>query len=85
MFGNISQKFQTIFSSLTSKKVLTEESIADAVRQVRLALLDADVNYAVAKRLIQRIKEKTVGKDKIKAEKAIATYRKLINEVLDND
>ncbi len=82
MFGNISEKFQTIFSTLSSKKVLTEESISDAVREVRLALLDADVNYSVAKRLILRIKEKTVGKEKIKAIQAGDQFIKIVHDEL---
>ncbi|MCB1084189.1 MAG: signal recognition particle receptor subunit alpha, partial [Simkania sp.] len=52
MFGNLTEKFQNVFSSLTSNKKLTEENISDAVREVRLALLDADVNYGVAKNFI---------------------------------
>jgi signal recognition particle subunit SRP54 len=61
MFGTLTDKFKTLFSSLSSKKVLTEDNIAEAVREVRLALLDADVNYTVVSQFVRRVKEKAVG------------------------
>jgi signal recognition particle subunit SRP54 len=64
MFGALTEKFQHLFGSLTGKKTLTEENIADAIREVRLALLDADVNYTVVSRFIKRVKEKALG-DKV--------------------
>lgn len=82
MFGNIAETFQNIFSALSSKKVLTEESISEAVRQVRLALLDADVNYSVAKRFIQHIKEKTLGKEQVKAVQAGDQFIKIVHDEL---
>lgn len=70
MFDNLSDKFSALFSKFSGKKNLTEENIADAIREVRLALLDADVNYKVAKQFIQSVKEKALGQaveGKIKA------------------
>ena len=67
MFGNLTEKFQNVFSNLASNKKLTEENISDAVREVRLALLDADVNYAVAKNFIKRVKEKALGEEVVKS------------------
>ena len=64
MFGTLTEKFQQISRSLTGKKALTEENISDAVRSVRLALLDADVNYTVVSQFIKRVKEKALG-DKV--------------------
>ncbi|NGX39387.1 MAG: Signal recognition particle protein [Chlamydiae bacterium] len=61
MFDTLAKNFTQLFSSLASKKKLTEENISDAVRKVRLALLDADVNYGVASALVKRIKEKALG------------------------
>ncbi len=60
MFGTLTEKFRSVFHSLTGK-TLTEENISDAVRQVRLALLDADVNYTVVSQFIKRVKEKALG------------------------
>ena len=50
-----------VFQSWQAKKSLTEENISEAVSEVRLALLEADVNYSVAKTLVKRVKEKAVG------------------------
>ncbi|NGX26657.1 MAG: Signal recognition particle protein, partial [Chlamydiae bacterium] len=60
MFDSIANKFTQLFSSLAGKKKLTEENISDAVRKVRLALLDADVNYSVASQFVRRVKEKAL-------------------------
>jgi signal recognition particle subunit SRP54 len=61
MLGTLTEKFQQLFSSLAGKRALTEDNISDAVRQVRLALLDADVNYTVVSQFIKRVKEKALG------------------------
>jgi signal recognition particle subunit SRP54 len=61
MFGSLTEKFTNLFSSLAGKKTLTEENISDAVREVRLALLDADVNYTVASNFVKKVKEKALG------------------------
>lgn len=82
MFGNLSEKFQNVFSALGSKKTLTEENISDAVREVRLALLDADVNYTVAKNFIKRVKEKALGEDLIKAVSAGDQFVKIVHDEL---
>ncbi len=67
MFGTLTEKFQHLFGSLTGKKTLTEENIADATREVRLALLDADVNYTVVSQFIKRVKEKALGDSVLKS------------------
>jgi len=82
MFGSIAEKFTGIFSSLMGKKTLTEENIADAVRDVRLALLDADVNYQVTKNFIKRVKEKVLGEQVIKSVSAGQQFVKLIHDEL---
>lgn len=61
MLGALSEKMQGLLSKVMGKKKLTDENISEAVSEVRLALLEADVNYGVAKTLIKRIKEKAVG------------------------
>jgi signal recognition particle subunit SRP54 len=82
MFGSISEKFKDLFSSLTGKKKLTEDNIADAVRQVRLALLDADVNYTVAGNFVKRVKEKALGEDVLKSVSPDQQFIKIIHEEL---
>ncbi|WP_213357596.1 signal recognition particle protein [Chlamydiifrater phoenicopteri] len=58
MFGDLSQKLSKVFSSFTGARRVTEQGISEAIREIRLALLDADVNYTSVKSLISTIKEK---------------------------
>ncbi len=82
MFDSLTEKFQQMFSGLMGKKTLSEDNIADAVRQVRLALLDADVNYAVASQFVKRVKEKAVGDALIKAVSPGQQFINLVHEEL---
>ena len=63
MINSLSQKLSSIFSSLFSAKRVTEESISDSIREVRLALLDADVHYLAVKNFIAKVKQKVVGEE----------------------
>jgi len=82
MFGSITEKFQNVFSALASKKTLTEENVSDAVREVRIALLDADVNYTVAKNFIKRVKEKALGEEVLKSVQAGDLFTKIVHDEL---
>ena len=82
MFGGITEKFQNVFSALASKKKLTEGNIFDAVREVRMALLDADVNYTVAKNFIKRVKEKALEKEVLKSVTASDFFTKIVHDEL---
>ena len=53
MFDSLSQKLESIFKKLRGQGKLTEENIAESLREVRRALLDADVNYKVAKQFVE--------------------------------
>ena len=61
MFGRLSDKLQDVFKNLRGQGRISEANIAEALREVRLALLDADVNFQVAKDFIARVKEKALG------------------------
>jgi signal recognition particle subunit SRP54 len=63
MFESISEKLESIFKKLKGKGLIGEEDIDAAMKEVRLALLEADVNFKVVKDFIQRIKEKALGKE----------------------
>lgn len=82
MLGILSEKMQGLLSKLAGKKTLTEENIADAVSEVRLALLEADVNYSVAKTLVKRVKEKAVGDALIKAVQPGQQFIKIVHDEL---
>lgn len=63
MFDNLSDKFQKIFKHLRGQGKLTEQNIRDSMREVRLALLEADVHYKVAKDFVAEIAERAVGQE----------------------
>ncbi len=67
LFSSLSEKFNHIFSKLTKKGKLTELEIKEAMREVRMALLEADVNYLVAKKFVADVSEKAVGEDVMKS------------------
>ena len=82
MFNALTDKFQELFTKLNGKKVFTEDMLTEAVRDVRLALLDADVNYSVASAFVKKIKEKAVGQDLIKSVSAKDQFVSIIHEEL---
>ncbi len=63
MFDNLSDKFQKIFKNLKGQGKLTESNIRDALREVRMALLEADVHYKVAKDFVAGIAARAVGQE----------------------
>ncbi|MBM7854376.1 signal recognition particle subunit SRP54 [Desulfohalotomaculum tongense] len=63
MFQNLSERLQETFKKLKGKGHLTEADVNEAMREVRVALLEADVNYKVVKEFVKRVKEKAVGQD----------------------
>lgn len=82
MFGALTEKLQNLFSGLAGKRTLTEDNVSDAVRQVRLALLDADVNYGVTGDFVKRVKEKALGEAVIKSVNPGDLFIKLVHEEL---
>ena len=60
-FEGLSEKLQNAFKKLTGRGKLNEQMVKEAMREVRMALLEADVNYAVAKDFIQKVTERCVG------------------------
>jgi signal recognition particle subunit SRP54 len=67
MFENLSDKLQRVFKSLRGQGTLTEENISEALREIRVALLEADVNLNVARDLIEQIRIKAVGTEVLTA------------------
>ncbi len=67
MLGQLSAKLDGILKRLKIRGVLTEENISEALKEVRLALLEADVHYRVVKDFISGVKEKAVGKEVLKS------------------
>src|ERR1700733_499237 len=67
MFENLTDKLQRAFKTLRGQGTLTEENIAEALGEIRVALLEADVNLNVATNLIEHIREKAVGTEVLTA------------------
>lgn len=63
MLERLSEKLNSIFNKLKSRGVLTEQVVGEALREVRLALLEADVHYKVVKDFVERVKAKAVGQE----------------------
>lgn len=82
MFGALTEKFQNLFSSLSGKRSITEDNISEAVRQVRLALLDADVNYTVVSNFVKRVKEKAIGDAVMKSVSPGQQFTKIVHDEL---
>jgi len=82
MLGALTEKMQGLFSKLSGKKKLTEENIAEAISEVRLALLEADVNYGVAKTLVKRVKEKSLGGEVVNSVTPGQQFIKIVHDEL---
>lgn len=89
MFENLQEKLQRAFKTLRGEAVLNEENIDEALKQIRLALLEADVNFKVVKDLIDRIRAKAVGQQVMTAlspgEQVIKIVRDELVETLGKD
>lgn len=61
MFESLTKGFQGLFAKFAGNKTLTEENVKDALREVRMALLEADVNLGVVRDFLAKVKEKALG------------------------
>ncbi len=82
MFQSLSQKLTGIFQKLRGKGTLREQDVTDALREVRLALLEADVNFKVVKDLIGRIRERAVGAEVLESLTPAQHVIGIVNEEL---
>jgi signal recognition particle subunit SRP54 len=82
MFDNLSDKFQKIFKHLRGQGKLTEENIREALREVRMALLEADVHYKVAKDFVAGIAARAVGQEVMQSLTPGQQVIKIVNEAL---
>ena len=82
MFEVLSEKLGAVFRTLTSRGKLTEKDIDEALRQVRLALLEADVNFKVVKDFTTRVKERSIGKEVMESLTPGQQIVKIVNEEL---
>lgn len=82
LFAGLSEKLNHIFSKMTKRGKLTELEIKQAMREVRIALLEADVNLGVAKDFINKVSEKAVGQEILKSLSPAQQVIKIVNEEL---
>jgi signal recognition particle subunit SRP54 len=82
MFESLSDKLQNVFKRLRGKGSLTEADVGEALREVRLALLEADVNFRVVKDFIARVKERAVGQDVLESLTPAQMVVKIVDEEL---
>ena len=82
MFENLKDKLQTVFSVLGKKGILTEKDIDNALSEVRIALLEADVSLIVVKEFISKIKEKALGAAVLKSVKPDQQVIKIVHDGL---
>jgi len=82
MFDNLSDKLQRVFKNLRGEGKLSAENMESALREIRMALLEADVNFRVVKQLIENIKEKAMGQEVLSALSPSQQVIKIVHEEL---
>ena len=82
MFDNLSDKLEKAFKVIKGHGHITEINVADSLKDVRRALVDADVNYKIAKNFTERVKEKAMGRDVLKAVSPGQLMVKVVHEEL---
>jgi signal recognition particle subunit SRP54 len=82
VFDSLSEKLNAVFKKLGGKGKLSEADVDEALRQVRLALLEADVNFKVVKDFLARVRERAVGEEVMRSLSPAQTVIKIVNEEL---
>src|ERR1017187_6278380 len=82
MFDNLSEKLQRVFKNLRGEGKLSAENMESALREIRLALLEADVNFRVVKQLIENIKVKALGEEVLASLSPSQQVIKIVHEEL---
>jgi len=80
MFESLSEKLQGVFKKLRGKGGLAESDVNEALREVRLVLLEADVNFKVVKDFVAAVKERSIGQDVLKGLNPAQQVIKIVNE-----
>ena len=84
MFDTLTQKFNIVFRGLSGRGRISESNVRDAMRQVRTALLEADVNYSVVKNFCELVQQKAMGAEVIKSLHPGQLLVKIVNDELTN-
>jgi len=81
-FEGLSEKLQNAFKNLRSKGKLTEDDVKEALKEVKMALLEADVNFKVVKNFVKTIEEKCIGTEVLNGLNPSQTVIKIVNDEL---
>src|SRR3974377_782385 len=82
MFENLTDKLQRVFKNLRGEGTLTEENISDALREIRVALLEADVSLSVVRQLVDHMREKALGTEVLTALSSPEQVIKIVRDEL---
>jgi signal recognition particle subunit SRP54 len=82
MFDSLSNKLQNAFRNLRGLGKISESNVTDALRDVRMALLEADVNFKVARDFIERVKTKSIGAEVVQSVQPGQQIVKIIHDEL---
>ena len=82
MFESLSKRLEEVFTNLSGKGKLTEADVNEAMREVRMAMLEADVNYKVVRQFVERVKEKAIGADVLGSLSPAQQVLGIVNEEL---
>src|SRR5437870_9399032 len=82
MFDSLSGKLQNVFKNLRGLGKISESNVSDSLREVRMALLDADVHFKVARDFIERVKQKAIGQQVIQSIQPGQQVIKIIHDEL---
>ena len=82
LFGSLGEKLNHIFSKLTKRGKLTELEIKEAMREIRVALLEADVNFLVAKDFVNKVSQKAIGSEILNSLTPGQQVVKIVNDEL---
>jgi signal recognition particle subunit SRP54 len=82
MFENLSDKLESVFKKLRGQGVMTEDNIKEALREVRLVLLEADVNFKVVKDFVEKVRQRSVGTEVLQSLSPGQQVIKIVNDEL---
>lgn len=84
MFDQLTQSLQSTFKTLRGQGKLTEDNIKDALREVRMALLEADVHYQVVKDFVKKVRENAMGEDVLHSVSPGQQFIKVVHDEMEN-
>ncbi len=84
MFERLTERFDDIFQKIKGQGIINEKNVDEAIREIRIALLEADVNYKIVKELLAKVKEKALGRKVVKSVSPGQAFVKIIHDEMVN-